>query len=101
MAGCPFETWSMKALREYLTVHGVDYSGCLEKRDLVSLCRATTWPLPPSTDVEANQCTICFEHLIDTVLVPCGHQYCSKCTYSQPGCPMCQQPVASRLRTFR
>mmetsp|Transcript_528 Transcript_528/g.908 ORF Transcript_528/g.908 Transcript_528/m.908 type:complete len:221 (+) Transcript_528:487-1149(+) len=100
-AGADFASWNVKRLKSYLQSENVDFAHCVEKSELVKLCRETTWPLPTSTDDESAQCTICFDCRIDTVLISCGHQFCSICTYDMEECPMCMSKIESRLRTYR
>jgi hypothetical protein len=102
-AGCPFDKWSVKMLKEYLIKLRIDFTGALEKSDLVDACRSTTWPLPEKIREEdsAHECPICCDYRIDAVLSPCGHQACSVCTYEVQICPFCIAVVRSRMRTFR
>jgi len=49
---------------------------------------------------DEKQCTICAEHHKDTVLVPCGHFFCSKCSLAVQTCPNCRKRIERRVRTF-
>jgi len=100
-AGAKFETWSIRELREFLIARKVDFSNCVEKWELVALARSLTWPVPSKTEEESSQCTICFDYKIDAVMIPCGHQFCSICTFQVAECPVCKVGIVSRLRTFR
>mmetsp|Transcript_24520 Transcript_24520/g.78275 ORF Transcript_24520/g.78275 Transcript_24520/m.78275 type:complete len:329 (-) Transcript_24520:420-1406(-) len=101
LAGCKFAEWPILDLKQLLEENQVDFSNCVEKGDLVSLCRALTWPLPEVTEDENHQCSVCFEHRIDAVLIYCGHQFCSCCTYGLDKCPICKSSIAFRVRTYR
>lgn len=98
--GCPFEDWSIRALKMF--VKDMDSSQCLEKRELVAMCRTKVkWPLPESTENDAIACRICLDRELDAVLIPCGHQMCSVCSYGLTDCPMCRAHIERRVRTFR
>jgi len=49
---------------------------------------------------DEKQCTICAERQKDTVLVPCGHFFCSVCSREVQICPNCRKPIERRVRTF-
>lgn len=43
-------------------------------------------------------CAICLEGFKDTVFAPCGHFYCcAPCAAAVRNCPICREPIASRL----
>ncbi|KAL2839918.1 hypothetical protein BJY01DRAFT_250258 [Aspergillus pseudoustus] len=58
------------------------------------------------------ECKVCFEQLVDTVLLPCGHAIlCRWCADQQftsykghlknkTSCPMCRKPVREMVRSF-
>jgi len=49
---------------------------------------------------DEKQCTICAERQKDTVLVPCGHFFCSVCSRRVEICPNCRKRIERRVRTF-
>jgi len=49
---------------------------------------------------DEKQCTICAERQKDTVLVPCGHFFCSACSRQVEICPNCRKRIENRVRTF-
>ena len=50
----------------------------------------------------AVSCTICFEALINCILMPCAHEIaCAKCAQRLTHCPICRQPVDTTLKTAR
>lgn len=49
---------------------------------------------------DEKQCTICAERQKDTVLVPCGHFFCSVCSMAVPICPNCRKRIERRVKTF-
>jgi len=49
---------------------------------------------------DEKQCTICAERQKDTVLVPCGHFFCSVCSRQVEICPNCRKRIERRVRTF-
>jgi len=51
---------------------------------------------------EEISCKICFEAVIDSVFVPCGHLcVCMDCGKSLKICPMCRNPVTQIIKTFK
>jgi len=50
---------------------------------------------------DEKQCSICVERQGDTVLVPCGHFFCSVCSRAVDQCPICRKRIESRIKTFR
>ena len=49
---------------------------------------------------DRDECPICFEPEKSTALVPCGHILCGACAAKYAHCPVCREPVASRMRVF-
>ncbi len=49
---------------------------------------------------DSDECPICFEPEKSTALVPCGHILCGTCAAKYANCPVCREPVASRMRVF-
>ena len=51
-----------------------------------------------------NECNICLENIINTVLVPCGHAcMCKGCTNTYDkakGCPMCRKEIQMVIDLF-
>jgi hypothetical protein len=53
-------------------------------------------------DSEENLCKICFESQIDSVIIPCGHYaICNGCTKGLNSCPICRNPIAQIVKTFK
>jgi len=51
---------------------------------------------------EDNKCKICFDKVIDTVILRCGHvAVCSQCGKGLKLCPMCRQPILELIKTFK
>jgi hypothetical protein len=48
-----------------------------------------------------KQCTICTERPKNTVLVPCGHFFCSVCSRTVEQCPICRRCIERRIKTFK
>jgi len=63
------------------------------------------------SDVEDEEtCTICFDKIINTVVVPCGHTImCDSCAtlyINNPknmatGCPLCRTPIGQIVKTYK
>jgi E3 ubiquitin-protein ligase RGLG len=46
-----------------------------------------------------HQCCVCMERHKNTAL-GCGHVLCENCARSVSTCPLCKQPIASRLKLY-
>ena len=58
-------------------------------------------PEPPDKKAKRDECKICFDGLIDSVFVPCGHVLaCMTCAVSVDQCPVCKSPCEA-LKIFR
>ena len=53
--------------------------------------------VPTSVPVD---CPICLEHPRDTLLVPCGHLLCKRCSEMIDACPICRAEVRETHRAF-
>jgi len=48
-----------------------------------------------------NPCTICMNEEVDTVIVPCGHPFCSSCARkTRTICFLCRTPVLQKQRVY-
>jgi hypothetical protein len=48
---------------------------------------------------DERNCSICMDHPVDCVFVPCGHACtCSSCSSKMAECPICRQKHKSVLR---
>ena len=51
---------------------------------------------------DSELCKICMEHLIDCVLLECGHMVtCTQCGKQMAECPICRQYVVRVVRVFK
>ena len=58
-------------------------------------------PEPPDKKAKRDECKICFDKLIDSVFVPCGHILaCLTCAMNVDQCPVCESPCEA-LKIFR
>ncbi|CAD7932404.1 unnamed protein product [Amoebophrya sp. A25] len=50
-----------------------------------------------------NICKVCFENVIDTVILDCGHQVvCQSCSTDIGSlCPLCRNPIARIIKTYQ
>ena len=56
---------------------------------------------PPSKKHKTDECKICYDKLIDSVFVPCGHVLaCMTCATSVEQCPICKSQCVA-FKTFR
>lgn len=46
------------------------------------------------------ECSICMENKVDSVLIPCGHLYCSECAKVLEVCPHCRNSFGRIQRIF-
>jgi len=55
-------------------------------------------------DIQKKMCPICFEHEVNTVLVPCGHTYCKACSDTDRSrnakCHQCRSVINARVKLF-
>ena len=67
---------------------------------LRNICRVSEiWTESKRRDL----CGLCMEKRIDSVMIPCGHQYsCYKClTENQiTKCPICRRHISQKVKTF-
>ena len=47
---------------------------------------------------QTNECRICRDQDKDTALIPCGHQFCSKCVLRFHECPLCRMWIDDTLK---
>ncbi|KAA0709116.1 E3 ubiquitin-protein ligase NEURL1B [Triplophysa tibetana] len=83
-----------------------------------SLVTAPSSPLSPpvsptlsSSDAplhnKINECTVCFDHEVDTVIYTCGHMcLCNDCGLRlkrqiNACCPICRRPIKDVIKTYR
>ncbi|KXS16804.1 hypothetical protein M427DRAFT_133880 [Gonapodya prolifera JEL478] len=51
---------------------------------------------------EAEDCVVCLSKKPSIILLNCGHYcLCESCSGELDRCPVCRQPIARRIRTFR
>ena len=46
-------------------------------------------------------CKICFDNLIETILIPCGHCYCNNCSNNMTKCYICQQNIMTKYKIYK
>eukprot|EP01084_Bolivina_argentea_P116262 206602_1 len=52
---------------------------------------------------DQSMCGLCIDNKINTVIIPCGHQYhCASCieNYQPDSCPICRNVINQIIRTF-
>jgi len=81
-------------------------SGCIEKQDLIDKIKQCTKiddikpkDTPPNqertSNSDQNQCVICFDAMITTVFLECGHvACCKKCASLLNQCPICRRYIS-------
>ncbi|EPQ09610.1 Neuralized-like protein 1A [Myotis brandtii] len=63
-------------------------------------------PVTPGTGQWSDECTICYEHAVDTVIYTCGHMcLCYACGLRlkkalHACCPICRRPVKDIIKTY-
>jgi len=51
--------------------------------------------------VKSQECKICMDNQINTVLIPCGHRVaCISCGSALDSCPMCRVLITGALQTY-
>lgn len=53
----------------------------------------------PMTDTEGLECPVCLTDKKDMAF-NCGHQTCRQCSESLTNCPICRQPITTRIRLY-
>lgn len=52
-----------------------------------------------NVQVQEDSCTLCFDSLANTILVPCSHMgFCSSCALQLEICPICRQDIQERRK---
>lgn len=46
-------------------------------------------------------CRVCLSSEVDTMVVPCGHVLCHRCSSAVAKCPFCRRSVTKALRIYR
>ncbi|CAM6095372.1 unnamed protein product [Calypogeia fissa] len=46
-------------------------------------------------------CRVCINNEVDTIVVPCGHVLCHRCSAAVTRCPFCRRAVSKALRIYR
>ncbi|XP_008576353.1 PREDICTED: E3 ubiquitin-protein ligase NEURL1 [Galeopterus variegatus] len=64
-------------------------------------------PVTPGVGQWSDECTICYEHAVDTVIYTCGHMcLCYACGLRlkkalHACCPICRRPIKDIIKTYR
>ncbi|ELV11662.1 Neuralized-like protein 1A, partial [Tupaia chinensis] len=64
-------------------------------------------PVTPGIGQWSDECTICYEHAVDTVIYTCGHMcLCYACGLRlkkalHACCPICRRPIKDIIKTYR
>lgn len=64
-------------------------------------------PVTPGLGQWSDECTICYEHAVDTVIYTCGHMcLCYSCGLRlkkalHACCPICRRPIKDIIKTYR
>ncbi|XP_066258224.1 E3 ubiquitin-protein ligase rififylin-like isoform X2 [Euwallacea similis] len=98
---------TVRQLRVLLTLHRVDFKGCIEKSELQEKVYRL-WQdskankiVPENTPTE-QLCKLCMDAPLDCVLLECGHvASCVNCGKQLAECPICRQYVVRVVRIFK
>nr|XP_027202502.1 E3 ubiquitin-protein ligase RNF34-like [Dermatophagoides pteronyssinus] len=110
--------FSIKQLKLLLTRNFVNFKGCIERDELVAKVLLlyndkkqndrlkdqleTKESLNDNGGVDENQCKICWEKVIDCVLLDCGHMLtCTECGKVLSECPICRQFITRVVHVFK
>ncbi|KAF7489994.1 hypothetical protein SSS_05228 [Sarcoptes scabiei] len=105
---------TIKQLKLVLARNFVDFKGCVERDELESKVlmlyqdRKINETLKDKLEkenrgnLEENQCKICWEKVIDCVLLDCGHMItCTDCGKVLSECPICRQFISRVVHVFK
>ena len=96
-ATAPSATWPFNAVASINNVSVTVEQQGTEMTPLLSQAPAVSAPppLPQYRVVDTNECVVCFDSTINTILVPCGHvALCHGCACKMSTCPICRTDVA-------
>lgn len=69
------------------------------------LCHCQEKSETASKEAEAAKtawmCRVCLANEVDTVVTPCGHVLCQRCSAAVSRCPFCRRPVTKSQRMYR
>ncbi|KAJ1982905.1 hypothetical protein H4R35_000031 [Dimargaris xerosporica] len=104
---------SVPTLKSILVEHCIDHSQVLEKQDLidkverlVNNTRAELAAYIQEKDSDDHLCRLCFDAVINCVLLECGHMAtCMSCAKqlqsTSQDCPICRQPIVRIVHVFK
>ncbi|KAJ1978834.1 hypothetical protein H4R34_003057 [Dimargaris verticillata] len=104
---------SVPILKNILAEHCIDHSQVLEKQDLIDKVkrlvdntRAELAAYTQEKDSDDHLCRLCFDAVINCVLLECGHMAtcmgCAKQLQStNKDCPICRQPFVRIVHVFK
>lgn len=110
---------SVKQLKLLLTRNFVNFKGCVEREELVGKVlllyndkkqndilkdqlETEKASINSGGGVDENQCKICWENVIDCVLLDCGHMLtCTDCGKVLSECPICRQFITRVVHVFK
>ncbi|KAJ7566796.1 hypothetical protein O6H91_02G118900 [Diphasiastrum complanatum] len=49
----------------------------------------------------AWSCRVCLSLEVDTMILPCGHVLCQRCSSAVSKCPFCRRPISKALQMYR
>lgn len=89
----------------------VSYEGFLEKSEFEGAVKrlAQNYVLEKKeeqnmeeTNDDENMCRICYERVINSVFLECGHMVsCVECGRKLRDCPVCRQTISRVIHTFK
>ncbi|XP_031417768.1 E3 ubiquitin-protein ligase NEURL1 isoform X2 [Clupea harengus] len=73
----------------------------------ISLPKSPTFPSASAVGSWQDECSICYENMVDTVIYACGHMcLCHTCglrlkRMANACCPICRRPIKDIIKTYR
>uniref|UniRef100_A0A674IZA0 RING-type domain-containing protein n=1 Tax=Terrapene triunguis TaxID=2587831 RepID=A0A674IZA0_9SAUR len=88
--------------------HGYDRVPCISGTAPNSPVSMPESPISPSgSGIWGDECTICYENMVDTVIYSCGHMcLCYPCglklkKMANACCPICRRAIKDIIKTYR
>ena len=91
-------------LKHAFEKHGIeqDYLNLIEALKKISVLTEMISAIRQIVNAASEPlCSICVEHIVCSVSIPCGHTFCESCSNRQTmTCYICRLPVRERVKIY-